>query len=58
MIPSPMGAQWKQKWREINAHKKGQLVNKLVKELQVAAKLGGPDPDLNARLAAALENAR
>ena len=53
-----MGAQWKQKWREINAHKKGQLVNKLVKEIHVAAKLGGPDPDLNARLAAGMEAAR
>lgn len=53
-----MGAQWKQKWREINAHKKGQLVNKLVKEIQVAAKLGGPDPELNARLAAGMEAAR
>ncbi len=53
-----MGAQWKQKWREINAHKKGQIVNKMVKEIQVAAKLGGPDPDLNARLAAAMESAR
>ena len=53
-----MGAQWKQKWREINAHKKGQLVNKMVKEIQVAAKVGGADPDLNARLAAAMESAR
>lgn len=53
-----MGAQWKQKWREINAHKKGQLVNKVVKEIHVAAKTGGADPDLNARLAAALESAR
>lgn len=53
-----MGAQWKQKWREINAHKKGQLVNKMVKEIHVSAKLGGPDPELNARLAAAMEAAR
>ncbi|MCS1409467.1 MAG: putative transcriptional regulatory protein [Verrucomicrobia subdivision 3 bacterium] len=57
--PLPMGAQWKQKWREINAHKvKGQLVNKLVKKIQAATKLGGPDSDLNARLAAAMEVAR
>ncbi|MBP7949550.1 MAG: YebC/PmpR family DNA-binding transcriptional regulator [Verrucomicrobiales bacterium] len=53
-----MGAQWKQKWRELHANKKGQLVGKLVKEIQVAAQLGGGDPDLNARLAAALEKAR
>jgi YebC/PmpR family DNA-binding regulatory protein len=53
-----MGAQWKQAGRELAAQKKGQLVAKLVREIMVAAKLGGPDPDLNARLAAALEKAR
>jgi YebC/PmpR family DNA-binding regulatory protein len=53
-----MGAQWKQAGREANAQKKGQLVNKLVREIAVAAKLGGPDPDLNPRLLAALEKAR
>jgi YebC/PmpR family DNA-binding regulatory protein len=53
-----MGAQWKQAGREINAQKRGQLVVKLVREIMVAAKLGGPEPDLNARLAAAVEKAR
>jgi YebC/PmpR family DNA-binding regulatory protein len=53
-----MGAQWKQAGREANAQKRGQLVSKLVRELVVAAKLGGPDPALNARLAAAVEKAR
>jgi YebC/PmpR family DNA-binding regulatory protein len=53
-----MGAQWKQKGREENALKRGQLFGKLVKEIQVAAKLGGPDPDLNARLFAAIEAAK
>ncbi len=53
-----MGAQWKQAGRELNAQKKGQLVVKLVREIMVAAKLGGPDPELNARLAAAVEKAR
>ena len=53
-----MGAQWKQAGREINAQKKGQMVVKLVREIMVAAKLGGPDPDLNARLAAAVEKAK
>ena len=53
-----MGAQWKQAGREANAQKKGQMVVKLVREISVAAKLGGPDPDLNARLAAAVEKAR
>ncbi len=53
-----MGAQWKQAGREINAQKKGQMVVKLVREITVAAKLGGADPDLNARLAAAVEKAK
>jgi len=53
-----MGAQWKQAGREANAQKKGQMVVKLVREIMVAAKLGGPEPDLNARLAAAIEKAR
>jgi YebC/PmpR family DNA-binding regulatory protein len=53
-----MGAQWKQAGREANAQKKGQLVSKLVREIMVAAKLGGADPDLNPRLAAAVEKAR
>ena len=53
-----MGAQWKQAGREVNAQKKGQLVVKLVREIMVAAKLGGAEPDLNARLAAAVEKAR
>lgn len=34
------------------------MVGKIVKELSVAAKLGGPDPEGNARLAAAVEKAR
>jgi YebC/PmpR family DNA-binding regulatory protein len=53
-----MGAQWKQAGREANAQKKGQMVVKLVREIMVAAKLGGPDPDLNPRLFAAVEKAR
>ncbi|MBM3882368.1 MAG: YebC/PmpR family DNA-binding transcriptional regulator [Verrucomicrobia bacterium] len=53
-----MGAQWKQAGREAAAVKKGQLVGKLVREIIVAAKLGGADADLNARLAAAVEKAR
>jgi YebC/PmpR family DNA-binding regulatory protein len=53
-----VGAQWKQAGREANAQKKGQMTAKLVREIMVAAKLGGPDPDLNPRLAAAVEKAR
>lgn len=53
-----MGAQWKQAGREANAQKKGQMVAKLTREIMIAAKLGGADPDLNARLAVAVEKAR
>jgi YebC/PmpR family DNA-binding regulatory protein len=53
-----MGAQWKQKWRELAADQKGKLVGKLTREIQVAARLGGADPDLNARLYAAIAAAR
>ena len=53
-----MGAQWKQAGREANAQKKGQMVVKLVREIMVAAKLGGADPDLNPRLTAAVEKAK
>ena len=53
-----MGAQWKQAGRVANATKRGQVIGKLVREIMVAAKLGGSDSDLNARLYAALEAAR
>src|SRR5688500_926028 len=53
-----MGAQWKQAGREANAEKKGKVVVKMVREIMIAAKLGGPEPDLNARLAAAVEKAK
>lgn len=53
-----MGRQWLHAKREIANLRKGQAVGKLVKEIMVAAKLGGPDPEANARLAAALDKAR
>src|SRR6185503_13180879 len=53
-----MGAQWKQAGREAHATKRGQIIGKLVREILVAAKLGDPDPQLNARLYAAVEAAR
>ncbi len=53
-----MGRQWLHAKRAIVNLKKGQVVGKLVKEITVAAKLGGPDPDANARLFAVLEKAR
>src|SRR2546426_4738198 len=34
------------------------MIGKLVREILIAAKLGGPDPDLNARLYVAVEAAR
>jgi YebC/PmpR family DNA-binding regulatory protein len=53
-----MGRQWLLAKREVNAKKKSAATSKLVKEIAVAAKLGGPDPDGNARLFAAVEKAR
>ena len=53
-----MGRQWLHAKREIVNLKKGQTVGKLVKEIMVAAKLGGADPAGNARLFAAVEKAR
>lgn len=53
-----MGRQWLHAKRAIVNLKKGQTVGKLVKEITVAAKLGGGDPAGNARLHAVLEKAR
>lgn len=53
-----MGRQWLQAKREVAGLKKGQMVGKIVKEIMVAAKLGGPEPDANARLFTAVEKAR
>ena len=54
-----MGRQWLQAKRDVANLKKGMVVSKLAKEIAVAAKLGGgPDPDSNARLAAAVEKAK
>ncbi len=53
-----MGRQWLQAKREVAHLKKGQATQKLVKEIMVAAKMGGSDAGANARLAAAIEKAR
>src|SRR5688572_3902956 len=53
-----MGRQWLHAKRAIVNLKKGKVVGKLVKEISVAAKMGGPDPGANPRLFAALEKAR
>ncbi len=53
-----MGAQWKHAGKMDAANRKGKVVGKLVKEIMVATKMGGADPSGNARLRAALEEAR
>lgn len=53
-----MGAQWKNANKSENANKRGALISKLVKEIMVAARIGDPSPDHNARLRAAVEAAR
>jgi len=53
-----MGAQWKHAPRLAASNKRGALIGKLVKEITVAAKVGGPVPDSNPRLWVALEAAR
>jgi|SRR5881394_148241 len=53
-----MGRQWLHAKRAIASLKKGRTTGKIVREIMVAAKMGGADPDLNARLAAAVEKAR
>src|SRR5664279_4149411 len=53
-----MGRQWLHAKRAIVNLKKGQTVGKIVKEITVAAKLGGGDPNGNPRLFAAVEKAR
>src|SRR5687768_10752041 len=51
------------KWANIRRHKakqdakKGKLYTKLIREITVAAKLGGGDADANPRLRAALDKA-
>lgn len=53
-----MGRQWLHAKREVAGLKKGQATGKLVKEMMVAAKLGGGDVAGNPRLAAVVDKAR
>lgn len=53
-----MGRQWLHAKRQVAGLKKGQTTGKLVKEIMVASKMGGADPNGNARLFAAVEKAR
>jgi YebC/PmpR family DNA-binding regulatory protein len=53
-----MGAQWKHAGRIANSSKRGALFSKLIKEIMVSAKGGGPDPSSNSRLRVAIEAAK
>lgn len=53
-----MGKSWKNPFKAANAAKKGAQISKLAKEISVAAKLGGGDPDSNSRLRLAINTAR
>src|SRR5689334_19123353 len=53
-----MGRQWLHAKRAVASLKKAQATGKLVREIMVAAKMGGAEPESNARLAAAVEKAR
>lgn len=53
-----MGAQWKHAGRVDSAARRGLVFGKLAKEIAVAARLGDPHPENNARLRAAIEAAR
>ena len=53
-----MGRQWLHAKRLVAGLKKGRTTGKLVREISVAAKMGGPDPSMNARLFTAVEKAK
>ncbi|MFZ4404994.1 MAG: YebC/PmpR family DNA-binding transcriptional regulator [Pseudobdellovibrionaceae bacterium] len=53
-----MGKGWKTAGKLDNALKKGLIFTKLAREIQVAAKAGGPDPAGNSRLRAAIDAAK
>jgi YebC/PmpR family DNA-binding regulatory protein len=53
-----MGAQWKHAGRVDEARRRGLVIGKLAKEIAVAARIGDPNPENNARLRVAVESAR
>lgn len=53
-----MGKSWKNAGKTANAAKKGLIFTKLAREIQVAAKIGGPDPNGNSRLRMAIDAAK
>ncbi len=53
-----MGKQWKKAGKIASSQAKGAQFTKIAKEIAVAARLGGPDPDSNSRLRMALDAAK
>src|SRR6202012_4431102 len=53
-----MGRQWLHSKRLVAGLRKGRATGKLVREISVAAKMGGADPAMNARLFTAVEKAK
>ena len=53
-----MGRGWVNAIRTASAAKKGKVFTKIAKEITVAVKLGGANPDANARLRSALKDAQ
>lgn len=53
-----MGKQWKKAGKAENSVKKGLVITKIAREIQVAAKLGGADPAMNSRLRLAIDLAK
>lgn len=53
-----MGRQWLHAKRMVAGLKKGRNNTKIVREITVAAKMGGANPEMNPRLAAAIEKAK
>lgn len=53
-----MGRQWLHAKRLVAGLKKGRATGKIVREISVAAKMGGADPEMNPRLYAAIEKAK
>ncbi len=53
-----MGKEWKTPIKAAAAQKRGQIFTKVAREVQVAAKIGGPDPEGNSRLKLAIAAAR
>lgn len=53
-----MGRQWLHAKRLVAGLKKGKTNSKMVREITLAAKIGGADPAMNARLYAAVEKAK